>query len=427
MEAGEVAVHLPGAAVGELHLPQQPGPEVAALQQVVRQDRVVRKAAVQAGVEGVHREHPFAGVGALVKEVMVHVAGGGAVGVNTPQSSKNFGKEGLVRRLQLHRHPRLEQGVAGGDDPPPGVDHRLVQGMEHGPGQLPGGAHVQAGVRVQGYDILYLPQPALFPHLHLQTGVFPLQQADQLGERPPLSLPAHVALVPPAESRGAEEQIEAPAVFLVEGVHRLTGAVHPGSPLRPHGGVAVRQVGQNAQPELRPGVPVGQAVALQQGGQLGTAVLPGEKGHHHTQSAALPGNAPLQLHPGHGAGRDQTDQEEVQHIFYDIGQGQEEQNGGQRGPCNLPQGQGGQKGQSQHRPGVAHPGALPLRSAQRLPVEIPAHMPAGALPLLGQLHRPSGGLPLLQAVFLRQPAYLLPVAAAGILVHVGVVAGGVLL
>ena len=52
-------------------------------------------------------------------------------------------------------------------------------------------------------------------------------------------------------------------------------------------------------------------------------------------------------------------------------------------------------------------------------------MPPGALPPLGQLHRLTGCLPLLQAVLSRQPADPLPVAAAGILVHVGIVTGGV--
>ena len=146
MEAGEVAVNLPGTAVGELHLPQQARPEVTALQQVVGQDGVVGKAVIEAGIEGVYGKDPLAGVGALVEKVVVHVAGGGAVGVHAPQSPENFCEEGLVGRLQLHRHPGLEKGVPSGDDLPFRVDYRLVQRMEHGPGQLPGGPNVQAGV-----------------------------------------------------------------------------------------------------------------------------------------------------------------------------------------------------------------------------------------------------------------------------------------
>ena len=316
--------------------------------------------------------------------------------------------------------------MTGGDNPPFRVDYRLVQGVEHSSGQLPGGAHAEAGVRVQRDDILHLPQPALLPRLHLQAGGLSLQQTDQLGEGPPLPLPAHVALIPLAEGRRAEKQEKAPAVFLVEAIHRPAGAVHPGRPLRPHGGPAVRQVGQDAQPQLGPRVPVGQAVTLQQSGQLGAAVLPGEEGHHHAQGAPLLWDASLQLHPGNRAGRHQPDQQKVHHIFHNIRQGQNQQQGGQRGPRRLPQGQGSEQGQPQHRRPVAHPGAGPLLPAQGLPVEIPAHVPPGALPLLGQRQGLAGGLALLQAEFLRKLTDPLPVAAAGTLIHAGVVARRVL-
>ena len=425
VEPGKVAVDLPGTAVGQLHLPQQARPEVAALQQIVGQDSVVGKAAVQTGVEGIHRKDAFSGVGALVKEVMIHVAGGGAVGVHASQPAEHPGKEGLVGRLQLHCHPGLEQGVTGGDNAPLEVDDRLVQGVEHGPNQLPGGAHIQAGVRIQSDDIPHLAQPALLPRLHLQAGVPPLQQADQLGERPPFPLPAHITLVPGAEGRGAEKQVKPSAVLPVQVLHRPAGVFHPGGPLLPHGDAAVRQVGQNAQPQLGTGVPVGQAVPLQQGGQPGTAVLPGEEGHHHAQGPPLPGDSPLQLHPGDGAGRNQADQEKVQHIFHNVGQGQEQQQGGQRSSRRPPQGQGGQQGQSRHRQPVTHPGAGPLRTAQGFPVQVPAHMAAGTLFLLGQLQGPLGGLPLPQAPLSCQLAHPLPVPAAGVLIHTGVVARGV--
>ena len=54
-------------------------------------------------------------------------------------------------------------------------------------------------------------------------------------------------------------------------------------------------------------------------------------------------------------------------------------------------------------------------------------MAAGALPLLCQVDGLTGGLALLHAVFSGQLAHPLPVAAAGVLVHVGIVARGVLI
>ena len=122
--------------------------EVTALQQVVGEDLSLGKTALQTGVKGLYIKNSLAGIAALVKEVVVHIAGRPAVGVHTPKSPKHPGKERPVGRLQLHTHPGLEQAIAGGNDFPFLVHHRPVHGVEHGPRQRPGRAHRQAGVGI---------------------------------------------------------------------------------------------------------------------------------------------------------------------------------------------------------------------------------------------------------------------------------------
>ena len=298
--------------------------------------------------------------------------------------------------------------------------------MEHGSHQFPGGAHVQTGIRVQGNDVPGALQRLPVPRLHLQTGGPVLQQADQLEQGPPLPLPAHIPLVPGAELRPAEEEIEAPAVCLVQRLHRPFGAVFPDASLLPHGGPAVGQIGQDAKAQLLPRVPVGQAVPLQEGGQLGAAVRSGEQGNHDAKGPAFGGDSLPQLHPGHRTGRHQPDQSEIQGIFHNVGQGEQQKHGDGKGARPDPKRQGRQQGQAAHRPDIARPGRQVLSPSQGLAVEIPADVAPGAFPLPGQIQGAAGRLALLHTVPSGQTAYPLAVAAAAVLVHVGVVARGVL-
>ena len=89
VEAGKIRSDLIGIAVRELHIPDQPGVQIGALQQVVGEHPVLGETALQAGQESVHVKNSLSCVGALVEEVVIHVAGGGAVWVYTSLSGKN--------------------------------------------------------------------------------------------------------------------------------------------------------------------------------------------------------------------------------------------------------------------------------------------------------------------------------------------------
>ena len=93
------------------------------------QHPVVRQAVVQTPVKGVHLENALAGVGPLVKQVVVHIAGGGAVGVHAPLPRENAGERGAVGGLQLHGYTGLEQGVPPNHHLALFVDLRLIQGV----------------------------------------------------------------------------------------------------------------------------------------------------------------------------------------------------------------------------------------------------------------------------------------------------------
>ncbi|MPN15461.1 hypothetical protein SDC9_162795 [bioreactor metagenome] len=107
-------------------------------------------------------------------------------------------------------------------------------------------------------------------------------------------------------------------------------------------------------------------------------------------------------------------------VFHDIGNGQQQQNGCQQAAQGKAKIQGyGQHGEH-HSPQINHSGAAFSALPQRLSKQVPAHMPGRPLSPLGQLNGQQRGLPLPHAPLFRQTAHLLAVAAAGVVVHMGV-------
>ena len=327
--------------------------EVGALQQVMGKHLILWKTALQTGQKGLHIKNTLARIGPLVKEVVIDIAGGGAVGVHTPLSGKNPGKLAAAGGVELHPHTGLKQAISRDYHPPPPVHHRPVQGVEHGPCQLPRRPYIEGGIRIQSDDKFCIPQGLSVPGPDMEPGFSALQQTAQLQKRPPLSLPAQPALVGGLKHGFAEKQIEAPAVSFVEGVYGAGGILHPGPALAVHGLGAVRQIGQQAEAQFLPRVPVGQTVALQQGGIFPPALRPGEQTRDDAQSSPFGWNAPLQGHPAHRPGTDNVNRQKVQEIFYHIGDRQQKQH--RHHPAMEP------KAQEQHQKqgGQDHGGNIP--------------------------------------------------------------------
>ena len=116
-------------------------------------------------------------------------------------------------------------------------------------------------------------------------------------------------------------------------------------------------------------------------------------------------------------------EDKIQTVFYNIRQRQKQQRRKQNAIARAPQGQGQHAGKQKHRNGIQAVRHIGGGTAQGLGEQIVPDVPAV---FLGQLQGLLRGLRLRPLLPPGQTAHLLPVAAAGILLHVGVVPGGVL-
>ncbi len=125
----------------------QPGAGVAPLDQVVREQRVLREAAVRGLLEGVDVVDPLPGEAPLAVEVLVDVGDRGGVRVHARVAGVDGGEARAVRAGQRDTHPRLEDAVAAHHAPARRVVDRAVErvgqradqqrrrvGREHGVG-----------------------------------------------------------------------------------------------------------------------------------------------------------------------------------------------------------------------------------------------------------------------------------------------------
>ena len=91
----------------ELHIAQQPRPRVASFQQIVTEDTVLGKAAVERPLERVHVVNALADERAFTKEVLIHIGDGAGIRIDarlTPEQSR-IPRQSLAR--QTHGHTRL--------------------------------------------------------------------------------------------------------------------------------------------------------------------------------------------------------------------------------------------------------------------------------------------------------------------------------
>ena len=153
-------------------------------------------------------------------------------------------------------------------------------------------------------------------------------------------------LIPRVEGRPTEEEIETAPIFLIEAVHCLPCGADAGPSLLVERRTAVRKIRQNAESQLRTRVPVGQTVALQEGGQMPAAVRSGEQPHNDAQRPSLRRQSLWQLHPGHRTGRNQTQKQKIQGVFHQIRDRKEQKCGGPQGSGERKKPQGSGQGES---------------------------------------------------------------------------------
>ena len=204
-----VAEHTRRVVVHDLDVGHEGGAGVEALEEVVRQERVLRYASLEGGGEGVHvvkslpREDPFA------ENVLVGVRYRRGVGVDSGVSGVEAREERARCARHRYAHPGLEDPVTLGHAAAGSVELRSVQGMIDDADELPGAVPGQARVGVEGDAVTDRGQGREVSGFHLKARILrAAKEAVELGELSTLALPAHPDVLAGVPSALAMEEIE---------------------------------------------------------------------------------------------------------------------------------------------------------------------------------------------------------------------------
>ena len=214
-----------GELLEKIHIGHQPGPREQALEEVVTEEGVLRYPSREGRLKSIDVVDPFAGVGSLFEEVLIHVGGRGCVGVNTPGARD----DPLVGRAfracrQGRRNPGLQDRISPDHATFSGIEARPVQRVRRCPDQTVGTFLRQPGVCIQGEDVADpLGHRGRLPANGNEGGVPRApEQPVQLVELPSLPLPADpLAFLLVPETPTVQQKETAPIlggtpVFLVE-------------------------------------------------------------------------------------------------------------------------------------------------------------------------------------------------------------------
>ena len=289
----------------ELDVGDEAGPREEALEEVVREERVLRHAARESALERVDVVDALARVDRLVEEVLIDVGDGERIRVDPPRTGEEEAEEGLAaRRRQRGRHPRLHDAVSRHDPGPGLVEDRPVQRMRHGADELSDGAPRKPRVAIEGDDVANARARRFL--VRQEGGVRgATKEPVELVELAALALPAHPAALrrvpdPPAveqmEPRSAVGSRSVPLVELGHGIARrreeprIFLAALPGR---------IDPVGQESEGDVP--VRIGQEPHLELLDLSPRLVLRHEERRHDDQGRQLLGDAFLELELGQTA------------------------------------------------------------------------------------------------------------------------------
>ncbi len=184
-DVGRVVVH-------QLHVGGERGPRVEPLEQVVREERVLRGATVDALPEGVDVVEPLSREDPFAEEVLVGVRDGRGVRVDAGMAGVDPREERARGARERHADPGLEDPVAFRHPPGDRVDERPVERMGQDPDEGRSRAPRETRIGVQGEDVPHGREDRHLPDPDAEGLVLGIaQEPVELLDLPALSLPPH--------------------------------------------------------------------------------------------------------------------------------------------------------------------------------------------------------------------------------------------
>ena len=444
----------------QLHVAEQARACVATLDQVVAEDAVFRKAAIQRALERVDRVNALADERALAEHVLIDVRNHLRVRVDAGIAAVQLRVARARGAGQADPHARLQDRVAADHAAAHRVVHGAVERMVDAADEGLRGVARQLGVGVQGDHVLHRAERVDVADDAQEAAVaVAAQQRVEVGQLAALALVAHPALfagVPAARTVKQEKAIRLDAgVALVEPLDAPLREPQQDLVARQGFAVGVGEVGE--QGEMQVLVAVAEEAHLQRLDQLLHVADAGQDARHRHQGARAGRDAVDVVHARQRLRRDRQRGHPVEQAGTELAGQQQRHHADRQQPAGrqlvFGRGHDQRLGESRaqyhqqaevdrHRRAVevaAQPLAevrahaqLPLQLRPAAVDQIPADMPRQRRRRLGrrrdaaQFHRGGGHAHLVQPMLARQPLHHVAVAVAGGEVHLRVDAGRVL-
>ncbi len=327
-----------GVVLQQHHVADQPRSGMATLEQVVAEYAVLRQAAAEDLLEGIHVVDALADVRTFSKSVLVDVRHRPGVGIHARLAREDAGVPRPPGTGQADVDAGLQDAVPLDHSSPAGVVTRPVERVSQCAGQETGCPAGQLSVGVQG-DHKLDPGQALETTGNRAEPLAPLaaEEGVELGQFAALAFPAHpdaFPRIPQPRSMKKEEAVR--LVGWVLAVEGLDSGLGQGDELPvPRQGLlgCIRQVGEQGEMKVR--ITVGQEAHLERFQEVVDRAGGGQHGGYDHHRAALRGDAIQELDLRQ---RPRGDQQADQPVH--------------RGHAQVSGAQQRRHAQQQHRPGL---------------------------------------------------------------------------
>ena len=203
------------------HVGGEAGPRVIPLDQVVRQQRVFREAAVCCQLEGVQVVDALAGEAPLAKEILVHVGDGGRVRVHTRVPRRNGREARAMGAWQGYADSRLQYPVPVHDATECGIVPGPIERVGERAHERCRRIRRQHGIGVERDDVPHVAELRRVAADGRKGVRRPAtQEPVEVPQLAALALPSHPDALPLVPAAGSVQQVElVRRVPVVEGTH----------------------------------------------------------------------------------------------------------------------------------------------------------------------------------------------------------------